>query len=622
MRFDWAMIGLSILFAGGLWIDGWAHFHGKTDNTFFTPWHFLFYSAFGLVVLFLGFNHLRNLAKGYRYTHTLPIGYRLSLIGAVIFGVGGIGDMIWHILFGIEGGTEALTSPTHLTLGVGMALVWTGPLRAAWLRFKTHEAADWRRLGPAIIAATLLFSLMAFFTSYDHPIAAPLAALASTTKAPTTAQLYTMNMDGSLLTRLTRESFGAGSLAIAPDRERIVYEKFNSNNNQNVSSNLYLINIDGTHVTQLTNEAGDHHEPAWSPDGKLIAYTHRMDNGKHGLYVINADGSGSPKAIDTGDADVSILAWSPDSKQIAFTVQGPNDDKVTLINVDDSEQKTLSVGGSTWNVGWSPDGASLVVTSQQNGGFNIYRINTDGSARQRLSRPTPGDNQWSAFSSFSPDGKHILFLSNRTGHWEAYEMPVTGEPDDSASVSLSHDTQLEVYPPVLSLNTDKMVFVAQPQRDSGVDLSSQDYGVTGILVGAAIMMGIVLLLVWRWKLPFGTFAVMFVVNAALLSVLNDTQFFIPAAFIAGLIADGLAWWLKAGSANPVGFQQFAFIAPIVYFALYFLTIQLVAGVHWHIHVWAGAIFLSGVIGLLLSFLIVLSVRGDSAAEAVAAPDTA
>jgi len=36
-RFDWAMGLLSALLVAGIYQDGWAHNHGKVDETFFTP---------------------------------------------------------------------------------------------------------------------------------------------------------------------------------------------------------------------------------------------------------------------------------------------------------------------------------------------------------------------------------------------------------------------------------------------------------------------------------------------------------------------------------------------------------------------------------------------------------
>jgi hypothetical protein len=177
LRFDWLMTGLSALFMAGLWVDGWAHFHGMVDDSFFTPWHFLFYSSFGIVALFLGFHQLQNTRRGYAFTRALPPGYWLSLLGVALFAVGGLGDMIWHTLFGIEDGSEALTSPTHLMLALGMGLVFSGPLRSAWGRVQSGQMRGWVQLGPVLIVTTLLFTLLSFFISYVHPLVDPAVAV-------------------------------------------------------------------------------------------------------------------------------------------------------------------------------------------------------------------------------------------------------------------------------------------------------------------------------------------------------------------------------------------------------------------------------------------------------------
>lgn len=175
-RFDWLMAGLSALFLGGLWVDGWAHFHGKVDSSFFTVWHLVFYSAFALTALTLGVRQWRGIGAGYAFSRALPKGYGLSLVGAVLFGLGGVGDMVWHELFGIEGGTEALLSPTHILLGIGMGLIFTGPARSAWVRARSGEAlTGWRDLGPLLVSTCVFLTLLMFFTSYAHPLSNPIA---------------------------------------------------------------------------------------------------------------------------------------------------------------------------------------------------------------------------------------------------------------------------------------------------------------------------------------------------------------------------------------------------------------------------------------------------------------
>lgn len=168
LAFDWMMMGLSLVFLGGLYLDGWAHNHGKVDNSFFTVWHAFFYSGFALVALLLVGTLLLNWLRGCAWQQALPQGYQLSLLGILIFAAGGVGDLIWHELFGIEDGFEALLSPTHLLLGLGLGLVVTGPLRAAWLR--TGQSATWWTLLPALLSLTALISDLTFFLMFSHPI--------------------------------------------------------------------------------------------------------------------------------------------------------------------------------------------------------------------------------------------------------------------------------------------------------------------------------------------------------------------------------------------------------------------------------------------------------------------
>ena len=166
--FDWAMAVLSAVFVGGLFLDGWAHTHGRVDQSFFTPWHAVFYAGYGAVASALLASLLRNHALGRPWRRAVPPGYGLSLFGALIFAVGGVGDLVWHTLFGIEAGVEALLSPTHLVLALGMGLIVSGPVRATWQR--PEPVSRWAAAGPMLLSLTSTLSVFTFFTEYAHPL--------------------------------------------------------------------------------------------------------------------------------------------------------------------------------------------------------------------------------------------------------------------------------------------------------------------------------------------------------------------------------------------------------------------------------------------------------------------
>ncbi len=186
--FDAAIVALSAWFTIGLYLDGWAHQHIGNLETFFTPWHAVLYSGFFASASLLALTYFYNLLHGYPIPRALPVGYELSMLGVIIFMIGGVADLIWHILFGIEANVEALLSPTHLVLACGGALILTGPLRAAWRRAEARN--DWHSLAPMIFAMTFLFSLFTFFTQYANPFGSTYAAESYRPSAASTIDFY------------------------------------------------------------------------------------------------------------------------------------------------------------------------------------------------------------------------------------------------------------------------------------------------------------------------------------------------------------------------------------------------------------------------------------------------
>jgi len=169
LRFDWLMSILGFVFVAGLYLDGWAHAHGQVDQTFFTPWHAVLYSGFLInAAILLGVLYL-NHARGASWQRAIPRGYELSLLGVPLFTIGGVGDAIWHTLFGFEIGTEQILSPTHLILAFSGILIMTGPLRAAMRRTDMKAALGWSKLLPMLLSLVALLLMATFFTEFVNP---------------------------------------------------------------------------------------------------------------------------------------------------------------------------------------------------------------------------------------------------------------------------------------------------------------------------------------------------------------------------------------------------------------------------------------------------------------------
>jgi len=167
-RFSLAVSVLGLVFVTGVHVDGWAHNHGRVDDTFFTPWHGLLYATYLVVAAVMLARVFRARAAGSPWREAVPDGYALSLVGVALFSLAGIGDMIWHTLFGVEEDLAALLSPTHLALASSGILMGTGPFLAG---MRGH-GRGWLATAPVVFTSLALMSFVAFMTQFINPYSA------------------------------------------------------------------------------------------------------------------------------------------------------------------------------------------------------------------------------------------------------------------------------------------------------------------------------------------------------------------------------------------------------------------------------------------------------------------
>lgn len=150
----------------GLFLDGYAHTNLIDQlESFFTPWHAVFYSGFLASAAWVAWITYKNVIAGLPLREAVPPGYGPTVVGLVLFGLGGIGDGVWHTLFGIESGIDALLSPTHFMLFTGGILGLSTAIRTTRLRHRGEAVEGADRL-PLVISLLLITAAMAFFTAY------------------------------------------------------------------------------------------------------------------------------------------------------------------------------------------------------------------------------------------------------------------------------------------------------------------------------------------------------------------------------------------------------------------------------------------------------------------------
>ena len=164
-RTDLITVLLGTWFSIGLFLDAWAHSNVPELESFFTPWHAVFYSGFAATGAWILWVLWRNHQQGLRGLDAVPIGYGPAVLALPAFAAAGVGDYLWHTFLGIEQGIDILFSPTHLVLIASMIVILTTPLRTLWSD-RDVVSPSLSRFLPAALALAFTASLVLLFASY------------------------------------------------------------------------------------------------------------------------------------------------------------------------------------------------------------------------------------------------------------------------------------------------------------------------------------------------------------------------------------------------------------------------------------------------------------------------
>ena len=223
------------------------------------------------------------------------------------------------------------------------------------------------------------------------------------------------------------------------------------------NTDIYIQHREHGEVVRLTGETSEDRQPSWSPDGTHLAYlTDRT--GDPSVWIVNVDGTDDQLIYQGNSVRLGGPNWSPDGTRLVMTQvsqKGKGNPQwgratVLMISADGEQATELTTGGDEWwphwdvnsewvyyfvgltdeikavhswtgevrsisngrYIGWrpvpSPDRKSVLFVSELNQ-WHLWIAPLDGAGSPVQLTQEGSDD----VPSFSPDGKQVIFSSNR-----------------------------------------------------------------------------------------------------------------------------------------------------------------------------------------------------------------
>ena len=279
-------------------------------------------------------------------------------------------------------------------------------------------------------------------------LAASFLVFAALAAAPVRAQ----SLQGADLSRFR----SVGSVELSPDGHHIAYSVTMRDRPGRPYSQIWILDLTTEKSVRLGAEKEPTGGPKWSPDGKWLAYF-GGEGEQEGLRVAQPDGSGATFLTKVSGSNSPLpgqgadVAWSPDAKRIAFVSATPgpetaaasgdpmvitrylykptageghtrfNDNRrLHLFAVDLATRQVRQLTQGTYDehsIDWSPDGREILFVSNREPNsdeffnYDVFALDVSSGAIRRLT--STECNEYAPV--WSPDGKHIAYSATKRG---------------------------------------------------------------------------------------------------------------------------------------------------------------------------------------------------------------
>ncbi|HXW56976.1 MAG TPA: S9 family peptidase [Candidatus Cybelea sp.] len=195
-----------------------------------------------------------------------------------------------------------------------------------------------------------------------------------------------------------------GSVALSPDGRRIAYTVTMRDRPGRPYGQLWIMDLANQKSARVGGEKETGGGPIWSPDGTWLAFFGSQGE-NHGLLVARPDGTDITFLATLRGTNSPLpgagneAAWSPDSKQLAFVSSTP-------------DERAAEASGDPMVITrylYKPDAGEGMTRFNDNQRLHIFVVTLASKQVRQLTRGNYDEHS----IDWSPDGKEVLFVSNR-----------------------------------------------------------------------------------------------------------------------------------------------------------------------------------------------------------------
>jgi TolB protein len=247
-------------------------------------------------------------------------------------------------------------------------------------------------------------------------------------------EIWGMDYDGANQHPITTLGTIALSPHVSPDGSRLAFSAFTGSGWE-----IRMFSFDLNRLVAFSRFAGTNLSPAWSPDGAKLAFSSSR-SGDPEIYIIDQSGGNLHRITDSKGPDVSPTWNRKTGSQIAWVSGRTGLPQIYVMGSDGTNVQQLTDQGYAVSPAWSPNGTIVAFSWMRHygpgapGSQDIYIMDIVSKQWVQLTH----DGGRNDFPSWSPDGRHIVFQSNRSGSLQIWTMLANGENQKQITTSGSN----------------------------------------------------------------------------------------------------------------------------------------------------------------------------------------